>query len=312
MSIASLIGCVNWVDQRLPSGEGRVTDLMSGQIFNDVAGDSDADLRFKFFALTLGTIPAALIYRIPYRIVDIISCSWARVGFRRGEKEWAKFRITWIRENNEGAPDIWIRRKIIVISVLSELAQDVAKCVTYPLAAIALTFIAFFGLLCPLDGRKFYADIEDTWSLPQLYNRDNEIANYLAPCMQPKEVWDRRSLYHYEPNTITGTLLQLQNSLSNNKYLEDVDYHPLQWMPSVEKWRERYKVLKPTLGEPAKAAIMLLSKNIEGLIHGTAVIKTQWIKQKLSQQDTAQLEQGIATSASAFNMLSNQMNTILA
>lgn len=199
MTTRCALPCHLWLDDS--TGPKRiVTEANSGLVYR--SGDPDNVIIGKLFGLGVATIPVALPIRMTTRLILLVTGSWISSGYDKTQKVWNKLYFNWYyNEQNLPVPTSSQYYQILAENIGTELIDQVAKCISLPLAAIALTFVAFAGLLNPLDGRKIYSDIERLWSirLPESIT-DRSImsfCNYTAPCMQPKSTYKEQNLFRF-------------------------------------------------------------------------------------------------------------------
>jgi hypothetical protein len=167
------------------------------------SGDSDDALRRKFSALFFCAFPLGLPIRLTARVVMIATGVWFYAGYEKAQVIWAKTCLDWHTQGRANPPPSTQDYNVILAKAIAfELVDNIVKCVTLPLSLVGLTFAAFWGLVVPLDGRGLFSDIERAWSisLPE-WMTDNSIStyvNFMASCMQPKQVWKEINLYRFK------------------------------------------------------------------------------------------------------------------
>lgn len=228
--------CSHWQDPRKGCyGRGSVKDRSSGDLFGAVDPDSDCEIRQKMFALLIVQAPAMGLGRIPARIFALLTGDFIAAGIHFAKKEWHLERQLWsLSGNRKGKPPgkCALYGKIIKHS-LWQLIKNIVKIATYPIAIVGLQFAALYGLFNPLDGRKLWAMIEHAWSRDYIGEGWRwKDCDYLAPCMQPKRVWDQRNFYSSfsDPRTLRSLLLEIVNIVRENRVFferENVDPHAM-------------------------------------------------------------------------------------
>lgn len=187
----------DWKDKRIDD-IGTVKDKQTKRTYGSATKDPNWQLRFKFTELTIFQLPVSLCLRIPCRIITLISGDFVWEGLYLAEKEWQLERQQWsLSDSEKPAPserDL-CTKKAYYISL--QFIKNIAKIVSYPLAMIALEFASLYGLFIhPLDGRKLFSTIEEFWSRYTFSDSDIPFfGDFIAPCMQPKDVWENRNLY---------------------------------------------------------------------------------------------------------------------
>ena len=116
---------------------------------------------------------------------------------------------------------------IVAKHVLWQLVKNIVKIVTYPIALIGLLLASLYGMIDPINGRAFIASIEDAWSRDTISEEDAlchhafRFGEYMAICMQPKDVWDQKNIYHvaadYHPRSLRSLLRQIHTMLKDKK-----------------------------------------------------------------------------------------------
>jgi len=206
--------CHRWNDQ-IVDGKRIVEEENSGLIYGH--GDSDTVIVQKLVALGVATIPIIMPVRMTTRLIFLATGMWISSGYERTQAVWNKICFDWYTKDRiNPAPSSFQYYGLLVQNIGSELIDQIIKCAFLPLAAVALTFAAFEGLINPLDGRKLYSDIERIWSisLPEWMTDHSTMrfCNYAASCMQPKSTMKEQNLFrfYHHPNPILGLLHALK------------------------------------------------------------------------------------------------------
>ena len=211
-----------------------------------------AEFKMIFAQVLLANLTVLPLVRIPYRVCALISGDFYRSGRRKAEIIWKFQKQAWTLTDTSKLPPPSIKNfyKAVVIHSACDFAKNVAKIVFYPLAIIAHIFIAAYGVIInPLHVYSLYGKIENVFSrdLEPLdfksfpfhtasffmrkyfdvsipFQSDAFImSEYLAPCMQPKDVWDKHNIYgsefvkDYHPHTLRSLLRSVKETLLINK-----------------------------------------------------------------------------------------------
>lgn len=217
----------DWDDQREDGYSGKVRDKQTNELYG-VIDYSDLGITRVFNTLSLTQIPHTAFIRLPKRIKELLRGTFIDIGCAQAEYEWLK-------ENSKRSQ----AGEVVSIASLywkifkkcvAALAKEIAKIVTFPIAMIAQEFAALYGaLINPLDARKLWAKLEYTWNVSDPVDIYSSVASecqnfdvfadhltFLAPCMQPKSVWDERNLYRIissDPESIKSLLLRIHRQL---------------------------------------------------------------------------------------------------
>lgn len=209
----------------------RFRDKKSGDIFGSVSADRLNEIRSKMTLLALAQAPVGLFIRIPYRILALLSGDFVREGYDKAEKEWKLERQVAYLDNKPVPSGNFTFGLKVSKKILWQLAKNVVKITTYPLALIAMEFAALYGIFQPLTGRAIYASIEHAWSRDwvAISSRSEDknsplkikFGDYFAPCLQPKRVVDEVNLYRmcneYNSQSLNRQLHELRNFFAENR-----------------------------------------------------------------------------------------------
>lgn len=208
----------------------RYRDKISGDIYGTMATDNEQGIREKLGLLAVIQAPFGLFVRIPYRVMGVLRGDFFSEGCHKAKREWKLERqVAYLGGNPVPGRVAFVTKASG--KILWQLAKEIAKIVTYPLAIVALEFAALYGLFRPLDGRAMYASIEHFWSSNSIatfswINEKNSFdkiryGNYLAACLQPRRVLDDSNLYRAFPNftkdSTKSQLLELKNYFMLNR-----------------------------------------------------------------------------------------------
>lgn len=228
-------------DQRGDKNVKRVIDKKSNARYGYIGNDQNATLRVKFTALFLGQAAFNVVFRMPVRIAKLMEGDFVSTGKKLALQELRTECSRKTKEANaKGAKDGKViitpaeneLRNVTIKKTLWQLAKNIAKLVTYPLAIVGLQLATIYGLINPNGGRAMFAMIEETWAREMLPTAPSHIleikwSEYLAPCMQPEDIAERDNLF---PVTIPGqpyhtdTLRSLMSHL-NRKLKGDVEFY---------------------------------------------------------------------------------------
>jgi hypothetical protein len=279
------LDCFNWDDQRGPGchSEGIVTHIPSQTVY--ASGDSDQDIRLKMVALSLGQAPIMSI-RMLGRIGAIFRGDFVRAGRHFAEKAWKLERQTWSLNPNPKAlpPDESSLRNKVILHTIWQLIKNIVKIVTYPLAMIALQFAALYGIINPADGRRMFSAIEHAWSR-DYFEPDWcwQFLDYLAPCMQPKDVWESRNFYAAQEGHDSGDyrsiLLNISNKIKDNiQFYERETYgfgHSVaEFVPILAKVKQKITKLVQNFQNSTEEQIEANTKTMEKIESSLRTIET--------------------------------------
>lgn len=184
-------------------GKRCIQEENSGLVYRN--DDSNSLIIQKLVALGIATIPIILPIRMITRLILLATGTWISSGYGKTQKTWNKLCFDWYKnEPHNPPPPSFQYYAILVQNIGTEFIDQIVKCATLPLAAIALTFVAFAGILSPLDGRKLYSDIEWYWSITLPESMTDQLTmrycNYIALCMQPISHWKEQNLFRFFPH----------------------------------------------------------------------------------------------------------------
>lgn len=179
------------------TGKGHVIEKSSKNIYNHVSNWRDIDQRLNFTKLFFSQAITAPLIRIPYKLYDLFSGGSIRRGVEYAKRE---FRILSVETSGKVGRLAYVL--LMAKNILICLAKDICKIVTYPLAMIALQFVAILGIASPLDGWVIYSKVESIWRHDNTLNAHKVPACctdlmfiYSAPCMQSQQSYKQHDLY---------------------------------------------------------------------------------------------------------------------
>lgn len=236
--------CFTWKESFIRK-KRKIREVKSGDVY--YSGASNKILRYNFAKLVLGTLPIVGIVRPIARSILLLSGSWYRVGSERADREWIRMCRIWYAQNCDSpSPSGHSYQSLRSEFSRQELVDQICKLVTLPFFCLAQLFAAIWGLISPLEGRKFYGDLESASriQLPKDYRWGwIEVTNYLALCMQPIQSWERGNLYSYSyPFSWKDHYIDLKH-MKEEGGLDEVVAQKLQF------WNEAFRVIKTYLIE---------------------------------------------------------------
>jgi len=210
-------------------GKRIVLDPKSGYSYGFLDGDDDCLLREKYTWILIANVlvtPFRMLSRVGY----LLSGNSIKNGYEQALLEWEKARYTSLKENPDSLPSHYNLYARVALACSWQTTKDIAKIVTYPLAAIAIEFSAILGYLFPLHARVWISDIERLYSIDIDILKYTEIpmtnlalwgahhlnlVNFTAFCFQPRAVWDEMNLHRlwgsYSPDTMRSRYLTIVN-----------------------------------------------------------------------------------------------------
>lgn len=214
------------------------------------------EVRLKLGALVLFN-PLLIVARIACRIFTLLSGDFVKAGREFGTTEWSEERQMWSMSNDRTLPFPDESRLTVLVLKQSciQLAKNIAKIITLPLALIALEFAAIYGAIFhPEGGKIIFGGTEHLWSRDLLeltgpqsnHNNLLRIADYIAPCMQDRKVNQERGLFRLWKIYNEGTLRSLLNSiileLSDNFYAREFACYKdkYSWIVSIQELMQEY------------------------------------------------------------------------
>lgn len=218
-------------DQKGEVLSGRVRDKKTQEVYG-ILKYNDEGIRGVFASLSGFQAPFMTALRLPKRISDL---NIAKVI----ERVYTCAYYDWLADNSKrsqagSAPSHLSLYFKVARYTVWEIAKEIVKIATYPIAMIALEFCALYGFFInPVDGRKMWSTVEYLWSVSKpaetltQWNPLNDNIGFLAPCMQPESVWEERSLFRalskqYHPGTLRSILLMLKRQIAKQKqFLEE-------------------------------------------------------------------------------------------
>ncbi len=186
---------------------------------------TDNLLRSKCLQLFLTNVTLVFpLIRVGYRAGALLTGNWAKNGYNKAKFEWDRQRFTALSEGREKEIEQTLSLVgRVAFEVTWQLAKDITKLATYPIAWAATTLIAItVGMAAPLHARLYISNIERLWSIdisskklsveaPQTTKTiiglsHTQHCNYLAVCFQPKEVWEKENLFQLYPDYLPTTM----------------------------------------------------------------------------------------------------------
>src|SRR3990167_496299 len=220
--------CFSFKDTRVVSSKGNLRGTVvhngSGDVYGGVYGcDSNNKIRLKCAGVFFSA-PFVAVGRVALRaLMWTPRACWE--GYKRGLKSWENRRVEILRSDAidkklPGKADLALR---VAACTLYVLGRDLLKIVAIPFAALYTMFWSIGSIVAPLTARReiakaaeaTYVDLGNmvAWYYPF------HAAGLIAPCMQPKRVWDERNLYRlfpdFSPKTIRSQLLLLKKQLDS-------------------------------------------------------------------------------------------------
>lgn len=232
---------------------------ISEQLSNKVyfSNDSDNDIRYKFFLLSMGAPTLIALSRLFSRTVLLFSGSWIDSGKEKAELAWTREWRVWDAQKSSSPPSpkpsLERRNELISHHIQEELVDQIIKLVTLPLILIAMTFAALWGLISPLEGRKLYSDLEACSSIALSKEGRKSLwmlrmSNYSALCMQPVSVWEKENLYRdFSKSPWHDEYNQLFSLKTAGILDEEVAGQLLQWKEKIQT--KQNAPFASTLGE---------------------------------------------------------------
>lgn len=208
----------------------RVLDKATGDVYMAHAGDGELRSLFALLAVTI--FPLVGVVRIPLRISELGVSSFQSMeaAFTQATNEQHVAWVQWIKGKRETPPSELTYNCKIATYAIWNLAKEIIKIVTLPLASVCFFFAALYGIINPLDGRKIWGAIEYQWSRRVLPEQDSllqRLTDFITPCMLPSRVWDESGLQEWRmktfeismDKTIRGMLFQIEKELRENELI---------------------------------------------------------------------------------------------
>ncbi|MDE3046558.1 MAG: hypothetical protein KGJ02_07965 [Verrucomicrobiota bacterium] len=273
VALPSCSGWRFWHDPEFPENEkiGTWTHIKTGRVYGFSTRDTPWELRKKFFPLCIFTFPGTAA-RIAYRTLALLSGDFIRSGLAKGEAEWQLKSQEWSLNSNRKIEQLPSHSLLLIKHILRDLVLNVLKIVTYPLACIALQFTALYGLLDPINGRAAFSRIEEIWSRDISSGIRScglfiQFSEFSAPCMQPKDVWEKNNLFayrpHYDPHSSKSLFLQIQNIFKKKEKIfvnEKIDIQRFQ-TEIIENYRNQYQKIRKSVKITNESSIAEPIKN---------------------------------------------------
>ena len=188
----------------------------NGKKYGIWAKETRNEVRFKCCQLALAFTPIVAV-RMAYRTCTLLTGDFIRAGLEKAENEWQLTSQECSIDPKKPLPSYSL---IVAKHALWQLAKNVAKIVTYPIALIGLVFASLYGIIDPLNGRFLIAAIEHAWSRDTIEHPSTKacfaydrfyFGEYFPVCMQPGEVFDQKNIYraspHHDPKSLQNKLL---------------------------------------------------------------------------------------------------------
>lgn len=199
-----------------------VTHVKSGDVY--LSGDSNMEIRKKLAKLFVVSIPVCAL-RIVLRLGHLLSGHWAwGQGYTAALKSWRLERHECKKTQKEAPGRMELYKRVGVYS-LFYFANAAVKCATLPIAALLMMGSSLVSIADPLTARRLFGKVEETWSIDLGDHFVNFFTNYIAPCMQPKQVWKECNFWQDEDTKaarshflIKKTLEEYQGYFSTEEY----------------------------------------------------------------------------------------------
>lgn len=190
-------------------------DKQTNRVYGNDSKDSICSIRAKMFGIFLFIVPWTTLRAIG-RTYYLLSGDFLIPAY-----ENAALEILNTNCDPSSVNEVYARH------ILWQLAKHVTQVVTLPIFLIAAMGSCLYGLIDPLEGRALFANIEELWSRENTRTTSCEIEmaclDYLAPCMQPKDVAKRNNFYRfypeYDPSCIRSLLLKIENEFLDKQKL---------------------------------------------------------------------------------------------
>ncbi len=197
-------------DQRIKTGEdkgyGYVIGPDSRQL--NIFHDTDETLRYKFTALSFGSLINGFLLEIPFRLMDYITLGPLQRGIEDGIH---RYKCELLQNRS---PRYF---SLLAYSILRSFASDILKIVTYPFYLIARQFAILWGLLFPLDGLYMMSLLQEKWAV------DNRATTRWSSCRDFRPFCIALRRFMYQP---AYCMLSKQFIRKNNLYATLNEYHP--------------------------------------------------------------------------------------
>lgn len=296
----NITNCNNkWDDQRTqcsdecPHLHGVVKNRKTGEVYGAFTADTNEDLYCKFVKIPAGQL--GLIFLRPlYRLGGILTGDWIRTGCYLAEKEWQVERQEWSIKNPKYKLALPGRVSFIGKAIkhsLWQLVKNIAKAVTYPLAALGIMFAALYGTFINIHtGREYIAKIENAWARDLVLISGKwdcwqlNIGEYLAPCMQPQHVYE----YVFRPHMTDTTSQRLQvmeKLLSQRKFFENEGIDVSRVIQVDLGWRDCPKEKKDKVFKEVENCYSKMLKELNNIEKGREAIIQQQLKQEEPTKD---------------------------
>lgn len=273
--------CCSFKDERDRYGHGEVTDCC-GNVYqgNDA---SDNEIRAKFAALTLGHAFTAILFRIPYRIFNLLSGGFVARGNHDAEHE---FRLLRLEKSKTGEKIHCLVKPLLYTKhVMINLVKDIIKIATYPIAMVGLQIAAFFGMFAPLEFRVVFGRIEELW-MPDIKLHQPSGSGldlflmFAAPCMQRKKVWQDYNLYVLDKPGSGNSLRNINLRLVNDakQFLPYFEPHSKEIMDAL-------LTLKDIISDRPKLILDTHLKECRILFDSAVAAKDNWIENEYMGKD---------------------------
>lgn len=227
-------GSAAWRDERF---KGRVIHRSSNEEYG-MTLDSDMKIRCKMGLLFFSS-PPLFFGKAIFRLGHLLSGYWAwgqgysrALKIHRIERYHCQLDENGKKRNAPGLISLSTRTALYSLVYFTDAAIKLA---TLPLAAALATGSTLIALINPFLARRYFAQIEELWSLD--INRSSKFPiqiNYMAPCMQSKRVWDQYNFYPSpnrddDPKRIHLSALLIKYLLKEcQEYLDSKEYNNLQ------------------------------------------------------------------------------------
>jgi hypothetical protein len=242
------------------------------------SGDSKAILRIKFVALFVFQMVTGLLFRLEYRLLDVITGKSLIRGIKKGRRAFQAEALEKMLKKEQIPHYKTAKNGAIAKAALIEVAISVTKCVLYPLALIALQGALVVGFIAPYTGRYVYGFIEKKFAVGDFETTGCGgafvLTNFSAPCMQSDDVWDKRNLFRHLIGNDLGKMRNIALIFENYTadyaaYFTDSRKEALKEMRAYRKTIEEKSLYEEGIGifrgklSYCKDAISAIDKKVE-------------------------------------------------
>lgn len=237
--------CTDWQEKVVTDKKGKPHFRMIDKTTNEVyfsaknktcCTDSKTDLtmRGNFAAMVPGSVLFMPLVRMPLRIYSLFCGDFVTRARTQAKNEYDAEWMAWATTDQKNpAPTKESLASKERLYIAQNLAIEICQIILYPLAAIALLFIALYSaVIDPVDGGKAWGAMERLMGQKPVTTKGDwfdlyQLTHILMPCRQPLSIWKDYRLFEggaFSMYALRGLLYQIDKELDDYKpFFHEID-----------------------------------------------------------------------------------------